>query len=109
MVIDRQIGFSCNHKSIHKELQLIPVVLFARYLLDFGEVSYYLGYNALVDFFPAMTVKPNPHCEDSWCRKRQEEYAAKKASEPKVQKEEVKEEEVVHEDNEWGKCTYGKW
>ncbi|XP_071535401.1 ubiquitin-like modifier-activating enzyme 5 [Panulirus ornatus] len=75
-----------------------------KYLLDFGEVSYYLGYNALVDFFPAMTVKPNPQCDDYWCRKRQEEYAAKKASEPKIQKEEVKEEEVVHEDNEWGIC-----
>ncbi|KAK8730494.1 hypothetical protein OTU49_008040 [Cherax quadricarinatus] len=75
-----------------------------KFLLNFGEVSYYLGYNALLDFFPAMSVKPNPQCEDSWCRRRQAEYAAKKASEPKIEKQEVKEEEVVHEDNEWGIC-----
>nr|XP_045616516.1 ubiquitin-like modifier-activating enzyme 5 [Procambarus clarkii] len=75
-----------------------------KFLLNFGEVSYYLGYNALVDFFPAMTVKPNPQCEDTWCRKKQAEFAAKKASEPKLEKQEVKEEEVIHEDNEWGIC-----
>ena len=66
-------------------------------------MSYYLGYNALVDFFPTMTVRPNPQCEDSWCRKRQVEYAARKAAEPKVEVVEEVEEEVVHEDNEWGK------
>lgn len=73
-----------------------------RYLLNFGQVSYYLGYNALVDFFPTMTVKPNPQCEDSWCRKRQAEYNAKKAAEPKVEKVVEEEKAVVHEDNEWG-------
>lgn len=73
-------------------------------MLKFGQVSYYLGYNALVDFFPTMTVRPNPQCEDSWCRRRQEEYTARKAAEPKVEKQEAEEEEeVVHEDNEWGK------
>ena len=24
-----------------------------KFLLDFGQVSYYLGYNAMTDFFPA--------------------------------------------------------
>ena len=42
-----------------------------RYLLKFGDVSYYLGYNALQDFFPTMTMKPNPQCDDSHCRKQQ--------------------------------------
>ncbi|XP_050689406.1 ubiquitin-like modifier-activating enzyme 5 [Eriocheir sinensis] len=74
-----------------------------KYLLKFGQVSYYLGYNALVDFFPTMTVRPNPQCEDSWCRKRQAEYAARVAARPKVEeKVEEVEEEVLHEDNEWG-------
>ncbi|XP_047484270.1 ubiquitin-like modifier-activating enzyme 5 [Penaeus chinensis] len=73
-----------------------------KYLLNFGQVSYYLGYNALVDFFPTMTVKPNPQCEDSWCRKRQAEYKAKKAAEPKVEKVVEEEKAVVHEDNDWG-------
>lgn len=35
-----------------------------KYLLNFGEVSDYLGYNALSDFFPRMSLKPNPQCDD---------------------------------------------
>ena len=31
-----------------------------KYLLDFGEVSHYLGYSALMDFFPKYSMKPNP-------------------------------------------------
>ncbi|KAK8384426.1 hypothetical protein O3P69_009316 [Scylla paramamosain] len=73
-----------------------------KYLLKFGQVSHYLGYNALVDFFPTMTVRPNPQCEDQWCRRRQVEWAERKAAEPKVEVVEEVEEEVVHEDNEWG-------
>ncbi|XP_042224063.1 ubiquitin-like modifier-activating enzyme 5 isoform X2 [Homarus americanus] len=75
-----------------------------KFLLKFGEVANYLGYNAMVDFFPTMTVRPNPQCEDIWCQKQQREYRAKKAAEPEPEKEEVKEEGVVHEDNEWDIC-----
>lgn len=70
-----------------------------KYLLKFGEVSNYLGYSALIDFFPKMELKPNPQCEDSNCRKRQEEFAKRPKLEKKV---EVKEEGPLHEDNEWG-------
>lgn len=35
-----------------------------KYLLNFGEVSNYLGYNALIDFFPRMDLRPNPQCDD---------------------------------------------
>lgn len=72
-----------------------------KYLLKFGTVSYYLGYNAMQDFFPSMTMKANPQCNDSYCRKQQEEFKKKEAERPKVEVVE-KEEEVVHEDNEWG-------
>ena len=48
--------------------------IYSRYLLGFGEVSYYLGYNALQDFFPTMSMKPNPQCDDCHCRKQQEEF-----------------------------------
>lgn len=72
-----------------------------KYLLKFGEVSNYLGYSALTDFFPKMELKPNPQCDDSNCRERQAEYAKR----PKVQKTvELKEEGPLHEDNEWGIC-----
>merc|ERR1712173_12469 len=45
-----------------------------KYLLKFGTVSPYVGYNALKDFFPSYEMKPNPDCEDGWCRKRQVEF-----------------------------------
>ncbi len=69
-----------------------------KYLLKFGSVTHYLGYNALEDFFPTMSMKPNPNCDDSFCVKRQKEYNAL----PKVEKVVITEEEVVHEDNDWG-------
>jgi len=45
-----------------------------KFLLNFGTVSFYLGYNAMQDFFPTMSMKPNPQCDDRNCRKQQEEY-----------------------------------
>lgn len=71
-----------------------------KFLLNFGDVTYYLGYNALQDFFPTMTLRPNPNCDDSYCRQRQQEYQAK----PKVEKPlvEIEDTKPLHEDNEWG-------
>lgn len=71
-----------------------------KYLLNFGTVSNYLGYNALIDFFPKMDLRPNPQCDESWCRKRQEEFQAR----PKVEVEEIREDVkvIMHEDNDWG-------
>jgi len=72
-----------------------------KYLLNFGQVSDYLGYNALEDFFPKMTLKPNENCDDNQCIKRQSDYKVYLKANPIV--EEIKEEvEVVHEDNDWG-------
>ncbi|XP_035405722.1 ubiquitin-like modifier-activating enzyme 5 isoform X2 [Cygnus atratus] len=72
-----------------------------KYLLNFGTVSYYLGYNAMQDFFPTMAMKPNPQCSDQNCRKQQEIYKKKVAAQPKQEVTE-QEEEIVHEDNDWG-------
>ncbi|XP_011754195.1 ubiquitin-like modifier-activating enzyme 5 isoform X1 [Macaca nemestrina] len=72
-----------------------------KFLLNFGTVSFYLGYNAMQDFFPTMSMKPNPQCDDRNCRKQQEEYKKKVAALPK-QEVMQEEEEIIHEDNEWG-------
>ncbi|XP_020367211.1 ubiquitin-like modifier-activating enzyme 5 isoform X1 [Rhincodon typus] len=72
-----------------------------KYLLGFGSVSYYLGYNAMQDFFPTMAMRPNPNCDDQSCRLRQEEYKKKEATLPKQQLLE-EDEEIVHEENNWG-------
>lgn len=73
-----------------------------KYLLKFGAVSKYLGYNAMLDFFPTMSMKPNTGCDEYFCRQRQAEFAKELADRPKEEIVEVVEEEVVHEDNDWG-------
>uniref|UniRef100_A0A4W5KSA6 Ubiquitin-like modifier-activating enzyme 5 n=1 Tax=Hucho hucho TaxID=62062 RepID=A0A4W5KSA6_9TELE len=72
-----------------------------KYLLKFGTVSHYLGYNAMQDFFPTMAMKANPTCDDRHCRKQQDDYK-KEAERPKKVVEQAVEEEVVHEENNWG-------
>ncbi|KAM6978087.1 ubiquitin-like modifier-activating enzyme 5 [Aplochiton taeniatus] len=73
-----------------------------KYLLKFGTVSHYLGYNAMQDFFPTMAMKANPQCDDRYCMRQQEEYNRREAARPKEEVAVVEEEEVVHEDNNWG-------
>ncbi|XP_059801722.1 ubiquitin-like modifier-activating enzyme 5 isoform X3 [Hypanus sabinus] len=72
-----------------------------KYLLGFGSVSYYLGYNAMQDFFPTMMMKPNPNCDDKICRLRQKEYKEKETEQPKEKLVE-EEEPIKHENNVWG-------
>lgn len=51
-----------------------------RYTLNFGKVSYYLGYNAMEDFFPTWPMRPNPVCTNKQCVKLQTKYAVTFAS-----------------------------
>lgn len=74
-----------------------------KYLLHFGQVSYYLGYNALSDFFPTYPMRPNPTCSQSLCRAAQKAYQERKASEPVVVVVAKEEAPIVH-DEEWGIC-----
>lgn len=71
-----------------------------KYLLSFGTVSDYLGYNALIDFFPKMSLKPNPTCDDRFCVERQKEFAAK--PKPQIVEEVEQEESPVHAENIYG-------
>lgn len=71
-----------------------------KYLLGFGKVSDYLGYNALDDFFPMISLKPNTTCTDSWCIKQQAVFAAKPKRE--VVLEVPVDEGPLHEENEFG-------
>lgn len=71
-----------------------------KYLLNFGEVSDYLGYNALNDFFPKMTLKPNTQCDDRHCLQRQKEFQAR--PKPVVQQVEEVSDEPLHASNDWG-------
>ena len=64
---------SCGICAFAK-LILLSFSFLYRYLLEFGSVSYYLGYNAMQDFFPSMALKPNPACEEVVCHQRQREY-----------------------------------
>uniref|UniRef100_A0A0N5AA59 Ubiquitin-like modifier-activating enzyme 5 n=1 Tax=Syphacia muris TaxID=451379 RepID=A0A0N5AA59_9BILA len=77
-----------------------------KYLLEFGEVSPYVGYNALCDFFPRQELLPNPHCGDRYCKQRQEEYQVTYFSlvlyTGSNQGTDVVDTNVVHDDNSWG-------
>ncbi|KAI5691999.1 ThiF family [Leishmania braziliensis] len=48
-----------------------------KYLLHFGEVSEYIGYDAMRDHFPRVELKANPECRNALCGERQAAYAAK--------------------------------
>lgn len=75
-----------------------------KYLLGFGDVSHYLGYNALQDFFPTMSMKPNPQCDNNHCQLQQREYQRQLAMRPApvdVIPDSVSP-IIVHEDNNWG-------
>lgn len=78
-----------------------------KYLLKFGHVSPYLGYNALKDYFPTMEMKPNTQCSNAACLERQREYILAKpardaAAKAKIEEEASKVTEIpIHDDNEW--------
>lgn len=71
-----------------------------KYLLKFGTVTPFLGYNALDDFFPNYTMKPNPDCDDSFCLKRQKEHFERRKDAVAIQSEDVAV-PISHEDNLW--------
>lgn len=79
-----------------------------KYLLDFGQVTQYLGYSSLTDFFPTMEIKPNPTCTNTECLKRQKDWedgAEERALVEDKKTEAARIEELqaaVHETNEWG-------
>lgn len=80
-----------------------------KFLLNFGQVSPYLGYNSLKDFFPTMEMKPNPQCSNVACLERQKEYfVAKPARDAALKAKMEAEAEALlatecplHDDNEW--------
>ncbi|ONK72001.1 uncharacterized protein A4U43_C04F14620 [Asparagus officinalis] len=78
-----------------------------KYLLKFGQVSPYLGYNSLKDYFPTMEMRPNPQCSNSACLERQKEYAQAKPARDALAKAKLEAEASLsnegplHVDNEW--------
>ncbi|XP_010249012.1 PREDICTED: ubiquitin-like modifier-activating enzyme 5 isoform X2 [Nelumbo nucifera] len=77
-----------------------------KFLLKFGQVSPYLGYNALKDYFPTMQMKPNPQCSNAACLERQKEYIlAKPARDADAKAKEAEASNLtecpIHADNEW--------
>ena len=76
---------------------------FLKWSLNFGEVSYLLNYNALLNFFTNEELIPNPQCSDENCVKCQEEFKKSgKSRKPqkKVVQQEKKEEKKY--ENDWG-------
>jgi len=72
-----------------------------RYLLKFGQPSYYLGYNAMSNYFPSTVMRPNPDCVNHFCRKLQETH---RGWQPFVWERVTQSSEPVNHDDEedWG-------
>lgn len=70
-----------------------------KFLLKFGKPSAYLGYSALTDFFPMLNLKPNPSCEDRFCKLRQQEFDEKPKAATKIQENDL--DKPLHDDNNW--------
>jgi hypothetical protein len=69
-----------------------------------AQVAPYLGYIALKDHFPTMTLRPNAECGQPWCRQRQAMHRAYLAALPPPTAALPVDEPAVelHPDNEWG-------
>ena len=75
----------------------------------------YLGYAALTDFFPTMTLKANPGCSNGSCVAAQAWASARGPSAEELEQDarerreaEEKTKEVAHEENEWAiECVAG--
>lgn len=72
-----------------------------KYLLEFGKVTPYLGYNALDDYFPTWSMKPNPECSDRFCIERQVEFKKRVELEP-IKEVIDKHDDVPSTENEFG-------
>lgn len=83
--------------------KLINQFVLFRKLLGFGQISWYLGYNALSDFFPSMMIKPNPSCSDNFCMNQQVKFQNRVKEEPEPIKEDSPEDQVIHDNNDWGR------
>lgn len=76
-------------------------------LLGFGQVSRYVGYSALSDFFPRDELRPSLECANNVCRQRQLEHA-NDAPNVNCEATATTENVVDHGDNEWG-IRYVAW
>lgn len=75
---------------------------FLKWSLNFGEVSYLLNYNALLNYFSNEELLPNPQCTDENCVKCQEEFKKSgKSRKPQKAAPKEKKEETKFENN-WG-------
>ncbi|ETW10535.1 hypothetical protein, variant 2 [Aphanomyces invadans] len=71
-----------------------------KFLLEFGQVSYYLGYSAMTDFFPRGVMRPNPECASRHCRRQQ--MVHKSWTPMEWVRPAATHDTIVHDDNEWG-------
>uniref|UniRef100_A0A6B2G380 Ubiquitin-like modifier-activating enzyme 5 (Trinotate prediction) n=1 Tax=Myxobolus squamalis TaxID=59785 RepID=A0A6B2G380_MYXSQ len=72
-----------------------------KYLLEFGEISNHVGYNALSDYFNQLNFIPNPECFDSNCKSNQIEYQNGKMSLENLV-DTNPEPEMIKPENPWG-------
>lgn len=78
-----------------------------KYLLGFGKVSRFLGYNSIEDYFPQYPMSPNVECSAPGCIRLQQHYQANPATRRLQDQEEKPTQIATHEANEWGISVSG--
>ena len=74
-----------------------------KFLLGFGQTSYYLGYNAMSNFFPTQLLRPNPSCDSASCREQQAAWAGRGWVPQEWRAAGGNDDAPVeHEENDWG-------
>ena len=70
-------------------------------MLGFGKPAHFVGYDALNDFFPSYSLRPNPECDNPRCRALAAAFVPEKKQE--VTAESEGSQSVTHEDGDaWG-------
>lgn len=74
-----------------------------KYLLHFGDVSYYLSYSAMTDYFSSSVLYPNTDCVCAECRMKQQEKQGSWTPQmyQYASKQNETKQNVIHEENEW--------
>lgn len=73
-----------------------------KFLLNFGQVTNYLGYSSKTDYLPNYSIQPNPECPNRYCLELQEYY---RVNEKRVKSKVEESKDMDHDDNEWGICV----
>ena len=79
------------------------------FAMAYPQVTRYLGYSSLKDFFPTMDIKPNPGCANALCSKRQQQFQQQQSSPEAQQRRQAAAQAAALEDQQAAQHTENEW